>query len=281
MVTIRLTLRTLLGWLDGVLPPEEQRFLGERVAGSRFATRLAGHIKTAVARNTIDAPPSEGGWIGDDPNIVAEYLDNTLASQFLEAFERLCIESEMYLAEVGSCHGMLAELQRSPRREVVLDAASQQRFRERLRWLLTWMRACRPGHATESANDPGSNRMQELRDSQKAARALVTAMVIEANTPVVAPAPVNVWQRVTIDVLIDNGLLSDPGSRGMPSLITGAAWMSPIHILDRFGGHSFWLAGVSAFVLLTTILVVCGMLSSPGPSAAFQPVPGCFQCTEP
>ena len=42
---MRLTLRTLLAWLDGVLPAEEQRELGEKVAAHQVATHLADRIR--------------------------------------------------------------------------------------------------------------------------------------------------------------------------------------------------------------------------------------------
>jgi len=111
---MRLTLRTLLGWLDEVLPPEEQRQLGERVAGSGAATHLTARIRASVGHDGVDAPRVNAWGAVDDANLVAQYLDNSLPAEQLERFERTCLESEMHLAEVGACHGMLAELVRSP-----------------------------------------------------------------------------------------------------------------------------------------------------------------------
>lgn len=102
---MRLTLRTLLAWMDGLLPPDEARELGSRVQASGAARHLAERIRAAVARGPLPA-------IDTDPNIVAEYLDNVLASEQLVPFERDCLESDAALAEVAGCHALLAEVLR-------------------------------------------------------------------------------------------------------------------------------------------------------------------------
>ena len=112
---MRLTLRTLLGWIDGVLPPEEHQRIGEMLAGSRVATLLAERIREGAVSGSTDVPLTGGPALADDPNRVAEYLDNTLPSEHLSTFEKLCIESRPHLAEVASCHGMLADMYRIPR----------------------------------------------------------------------------------------------------------------------------------------------------------------------
>jgi hypothetical protein len=125
---MRLTLRTLLAWLDTVLPPPDQKNLGEKVAASPVAPQLIARIRDVVERPVLAAPRPEGRGLADDANSVAEYLDNTLASDQLAAFERVCIESDVHLAEVAACHGILAEIARDPLAVGPLDTASRRRL---------------------------------------------------------------------------------------------------------------------------------------------------------
>lgn len=109
---MRLTLRTLLAWLDGLLVPEEQRALGDRVAASSVATGLTQRILLATGRAELEAP-RVGAWgAPDDANFTAQYLDNRLRPDQIEWFERICIQSDSRLAEVADCHGALADLSR-------------------------------------------------------------------------------------------------------------------------------------------------------------------------
>lgn len=125
---MRLTLRTLLAWLDAVLPAEEQHALGDKVAASQVAPQLIARIRDAVEQPALGAPRPEGRGLADDANSVAEYLDNTLPADRLETFERICIESDVHLAEVAACHGMLAECARDPLAAGPVDAVVRQRL---------------------------------------------------------------------------------------------------------------------------------------------------------
>lgn len=127
---MRLTVRTLLAWLDRVLPPEEQDQLAAKVEASVPARQLVDRIRQVVERPTIPSPRVEGRGLGADANSVAEYLDNCLESERLEAFERICIESDMHLAEVAACHEMLAALARDPGVATPLDATGRRRLLE-------------------------------------------------------------------------------------------------------------------------------------------------------
>jgi hypothetical protein len=125
---MRLTLRTLLAWLDHVLPADEQKELGDKVTGSTAAQRLVDRIRQVIERPTISAPKVEGRGLAVDVNSVAEYLSNTLDPEQLESFERICLESDMHLAEVAACHNLLATAEADPQVFEPLDARGRQRL---------------------------------------------------------------------------------------------------------------------------------------------------------
>jgi hypothetical protein len=111
---MRLTLRTLLAWMDGVLTGPQRDEIAAKVAASPVAGKLAERVADVVARPGLAAPRPDGRGLAEDPNTAAEFLDNVLPAEQLEAFERICIESDIHLAEVADCHTLLAELARVP-----------------------------------------------------------------------------------------------------------------------------------------------------------------------
>lgn len=127
---MRLTLRTLLAWVDAVLPPEEQRQLGAQVGESAVARQLVERIGAVVASDQVGAPRLGAKGLAGDANSVAEYLDNVLPPERLESFETICLESDMHLAEVAACHAILAEVAREPSVLHPLDAAGRRALLE-------------------------------------------------------------------------------------------------------------------------------------------------------
>ena len=130
---MRLTLRTLLAWMDGVLPADEQAQLGAKVEGSPVARQLVARIGACVGNPHLSAPRINGKGLAVDPDSVAEYLDNTLAPERLEAFETICLESDVHLAEVAACHAILAEVAKQPALLPPLDASHRRRLLEAMR----------------------------------------------------------------------------------------------------------------------------------------------------
>ncbi len=123
---MRLTVRTLLAWIDGVLGPEDQKDLGEKVAASDVAGRLIERANSVVAHPELSAPRPEGRGLADDPDTAAEFLDNVLGAEPLQAFERVCIESDIHLAEVAACHRLLAEMTANPQVIEPLEAGQRR-----------------------------------------------------------------------------------------------------------------------------------------------------------
>lgn len=111
---MRLTLRTLLAWMDGVLTEADAAEMTAKVSATPLAQGLADRIRDVVSRPTLPAAAPDGRGFAADPNSAAEYLDNVLHGERLGDFERICIESDMHLAEVAACHRLLAAVAREP-----------------------------------------------------------------------------------------------------------------------------------------------------------------------
>jgi hypothetical protein len=107
---MRLTLRTLLAWLDDTLQPTQVREIGSQVAGSPFAQELSDRIHRVTRQRRLSVPSSSSGPEATDPNIVACYLDNELDPEAVAEYEKKCLTSDVNLAEVASVHQILSLL---------------------------------------------------------------------------------------------------------------------------------------------------------------------------
>jgi len=105
---MRLTLRTLLSYRDGVLPQKAHEELGLKFRESQTAQSLASRIDRS------QTPPasleSELAQIEQtcSPNEVSEFLDGGMSLDRVFAMERKCIGSDAMLAELATVHTILA-----------------------------------------------------------------------------------------------------------------------------------------------------------------------------
>src|SRR6516162_6203159 len=104
---MRLTLRTLLAWLDDTLSASEVREIGKQVAESPYAQELVKRIQRVTRQRRLTVP-STTGPDATDPNLVASYLDNELDQDLVPEYEKLCLTSDVHMAEVASVHQILS-----------------------------------------------------------------------------------------------------------------------------------------------------------------------------
>lgn len=104
---MRLTLRTLLAYMDDILDPADQDNLAKQVTESEKASELIHRTRDATRRLRLGAPPVLGEGMELDPNYAAEYLDSTLSADDMSEYQQVCLDSDVHLAEVASCHHIL------------------------------------------------------------------------------------------------------------------------------------------------------------------------------
>ena len=125
---IRLTLRTLLAYIDDTLEPDQARELGRKVAESQDARLLIERIKKVTRRRGLHVPIPDGSDDDvSDPNTVAEYLSDNLGSDQIRDMEATCLGSDVHLAEVAACHQILTLVLTEPVR--VPPSANQRMYR--------------------------------------------------------------------------------------------------------------------------------------------------------
>ncbi len=122
---MRLTLRTLLAYLDNTLEPQEAEILRQKVEQSGFATQLVQRIRRSVADPSLSAPAPDSVHPIEEPNMMSNFLDSTLPPEQIAEIEKACLESLPHLAEAAACHQILTMVLGRP-------AAVSDRLRERV-----------------------------------------------------------------------------------------------------------------------------------------------------
>lgn len=107
---MRLTLRTLLAYLDDTLDPGQTRVIGQKLTESDVARELVDRIRKVTRRRGLTVPTADTS----DANIVAKYLDNDLPADKIAEVEEQALRSDVHLAEIAACHQLLTLIMSEP-----------------------------------------------------------------------------------------------------------------------------------------------------------------------
>jgi hypothetical protein len=97
----------LLAYLDDLLEAGQSREIGEKISESGYASALVDRIREVMRRRRLTAPDPKSPNSGLDTNAIAEYLDNTLEPDAVADVEKVCLDSDVHLAEVAASHQIL------------------------------------------------------------------------------------------------------------------------------------------------------------------------------
>lgn len=109
---MRLTLRGLLAYLDDRLAPESAAQVGDYIQDHDKIRQLTDRIKRVIRRRRLSTPDLADRnemppLHQDDPNEVAAFLDGMMTSEQEADFEEICVDTDVYLAEVAACHQIM------------------------------------------------------------------------------------------------------------------------------------------------------------------------------
>jgi len=186
---MRLTLRTLLAYLDDILSPAQAKEIGQKISESAYATTLVDRIRDVMRRRRLTAPELDGNDEAIDANLIAEYLDNTLVPDRVADVEKGCLESDIHLAEVAACHQVLTLVLGEP-------VEIRQKSRERMYALAPWGTAEADSAASTAEPTPSATVARE----PEPAKSKSPEQFSETIPDYLKPPPF--WRRVLVPMSI-------------------------------------------------------------------------------
>lgn len=244
---MRLTLLTLLAYLDNDnhLSADDAQALKDKIEKSDFASGLVMRIKSISRKLRMSAPKVDGKGLGRDANTVATYLEGDLPPERLGEFERLCLESDVHLAEVASCHQILSMVLSKP-------AQVPPAIREKIYAL---------GSHAEAARLASPNRI----DGSHAAGAPGLAADGQSTAPPLPPKPSSAASSASI-----LAVPHDNGKAHVEPVAPPVAKSPQVPDYLRAGqGNRGWLVGLA---VAAVFLLVLGGLRAMGPFDRTHPL---------
>ena len=106
---MRLTLRTLLAWLDDTLPPSQVREIGKQVSESPYAWRADRADSSREPPAAAHCAPEHGPG-GNRPEHRGRLCRQRTEPDTVAEYEKKCLTSDVNLAEVACVHQILSLL---------------------------------------------------------------------------------------------------------------------------------------------------------------------------
>ena len=229
--TMRLTLRTLLAYRDGVLDPKDAAVLEAKIMDSSTAQQISQRITDEMKNRKLAPIPVDAREFGFEANMVAEFLDDTIPMETLPEMERKCLENNTLLSEIGSCHQILS-------RALSIPAPISSALRQRIHDL--------PNNPTARSFSDAGGRIRRF-DAGTASTKSASQNGADSLRPSIA-IPANKTVRKSNGELRGSGIeLNDGLGRQVPEYLIGN---------DRG-----WLKTAMLGLVLLTSLVVVGAIA--------------------
>lgn len=107
---MRLTMRTLLNWINHNLSEEDAALVAQKVEESELARALKNQIEEVMRQGQLPAPMVLDGTPLGNANSSAEYIDNAMEANQTKDYEKFCLHSDVMLGEVAACHEILSHV---------------------------------------------------------------------------------------------------------------------------------------------------------------------------
>ncbi|MGL5096894.1 MAG: hypothetical protein ACRDD1_14970, partial [Planctomycetia bacterium] len=154
-MALRLTLRTLLAYLDQTLSPADAADIGTKLTESTAARQLSNRIerlRRPVSESAVRSKPRDlvSGSSTLDLNRLAAYLDNVLPESEVAGFEQQCLSDDAALQETASVHHLLSVVLNQSA-HVPPEARERLKGELRERKIIDWMAPVIPASDADTA----------------------------------------------------------------------------------------------------------------------------------
>jgi hypothetical protein len=254
---MRLTLRTLLAYLDNMLDPADAEALRSKIEESEFAKILTERMEATIRQPRLNSLPLDEKGLGLDANSIAQYLDNTLSPELVPELEQFLLQSDMQLAEVAACHQILAAI-------LEMEPIVSPELRHRVRCLGSPQEIAQGANTGASKSDPMDSYARPTATSLPQSPAGNNATY----TPAAAPRSEAMQPSSnSADSMSDSLVMADP-LRPAGTTWGGSNWDTPTAASDSGSPTNRWTRVLITLALL--VLLILAALQAVGPLNRIQ-----------